>query len=422
MSIMKKYTRKLKKKINKKKMKMEEIDVMELKKIRNRARLITDTRIKKKTTYKIWDIVCVVLVATLCNCNDWEEICLFAEEHRVWLRSFLQLTGGIPTPTTYKNVMSIINPKELQEFCKYAYEELIEKVRKNGDIYHFDGKIEKGSSRKTDKNNKKIKPLNVLNVYSEGAGVCIEQEMIEEKTNEITAIPDVIKRLNLKGIICTWDALNTQKDIVKAVIASKGDYVGALKGNQGNFYQDVVDYFDEDRLMIIASGYEGGYALTRENSHSQVITYQYYQTEKISWYPEHKDWEKLRSIGLVVKTIENKDGKKTIEKRYYISSLLLNIELFSKAIRSHWSVENKLHWQMDFTFKCDSNTTVEKKALYNLQILKKNALSVLNLVKEDYKRSMQKIRFIAGMNPEKELPKIFYIAKKKGWNFDKIKA
>ena len=422
MSIMKKYTRKLKKKINKKKMKMEEIDVMELKKIRNRARLITDTRIKKKTTYKIWDIVCVVLVATLCNCNDWEEICLFAEEHRVWLRSFLQLTGGIPTPTTYKNVMSIINPKELQEFCKYAYEELIEKARKNGDIYHFDGKIEKGSSRKTDKNNKKIKPLNVLNVYSEGAGVCIEQEMIEEKTNEITAIPDVIKRLNLKGIICTWDALNTQKDIVKAVIASKGDYVGALKGNQGNFYQDVVDYFDEDRLMIIASGYEGGYALTRENSHSQVITYQYYQTEKISWYPEHKDWEKLRSIGLVVKTIENKDGKKTIEKRYYISSLLLNIELFSKAIRSHWSVENKLHWQMDFTFKCDSNTTVEKKALYNLQILKKNALSVLNLVKEDYKRSMQKIRFIAGMNPEKELPKIFYIAKKKGWNFDKIKA
>ena len=422
MSIMKKYTRKLKKKINKKKMKMEEIDVMELKKIRNRARLITDTRIKKKNTYKIWDIVCVVLVATLCNCNDWEEICLFAEEHRVWLRSFLQLTGGIPTPTTYKNVMSIINPKELQEFCKYAYEELIEKARKNGDIYHFDGKIEKGSSRKTDKNNKKIKPLNVLNVYSEGAGVCIEQEMIEEKTNEITAIPDVIKRLNLKGIICTWDALNTQKDIVKAVIASKGDYVGALKGNQGNFYQDVVDYFDEDRLMIIASGYEGGYALTRENSHSQVITYQYYQTEKISWYPEHKDWEKLRSIGLVVKTIENKDGKKTIEKRYYISSLLLNIELFSKAIRSHWSVENKLHWQMDFTFKCDSNTTVEKKALYNLQILKKNALSVLNLVKEDYKRSMQKIRFIAGMNPEKELPKIFYIAKKKGWNFDKIKA
>ena len=422
MSIMNKYTRKLKKKLDKKKIKLEEIDVMELKKIRNRAKLITDTRIKKKTTYKIWDIVCVILIATLCNCNDWEEIYLFAEEHRAWLRSFLQLTGGIPTPATYKNVMSIINPKELQEFCMYAYEELIEKARKNGDIYHFDGKVERGSSRKTDKKNNKIKPLNVLNVYSEGAGVCIEQEMIEQKTNEITAIADVIKRLNLKGVVCTWDALNTQKDTVKAVIESKGDYVGALKGNQGNFYQDVVDYFDEDRLLIIESGYEGGYTLTRENSHSQIITYQYYQTEKISWYPEYKNWEKLRSIGLVVKTIEDKNGEKATEKRYYISSLLLNIELFSKAIRSHWSVENKLHWQMDFTFKCDSNTTVEKKALYNIQILKKNALSVLNLVKDEYKKSMQKIRFIAGMNPEKELPKIFYVAKKKGWNFDKMQA
>ena len=152
------------------------------------------------------------------------------------------------------------------------------------EMYHFDGKIEKGSLRKDGE----IKPLNVLNLFSSRYGICIDQEMIEEKTNEITAILDVIKRLKLKGIVCTWDALNTQKDTVKAVIESKGDYVGA-KGNQGNFYQDVVDYFDEDRLLIIESGYEGGYALTRENSHSQIITYQYYQTEKISWYPEHKN-------------------------------------------------------------------------------------------------------------------------------------
>lgn len=422
MSKIKKYTKKLKKKLNKKNIKINEIDISELKRLRNKAKELTDVRMKRKCTYKMWDIVCVVLVATIANCNDWEEIQLFAEEHKEWLRSFLQLTGGIPTPTTYKNVMSVINPNELHSFCMYAYEELIENARKKGDIYHFDGKIERGSARKTDKNNNKIKPLNILNVYSEGAGVCIDQELIEDKTNEITAIPNVIKRLNLKGIVCTWDALNTQKETVKAVIEGKGDYVGALKGNHGNFYQDVVDYFDEDKLMVIESGYEGAYALTRENSHSQIITYQYYQTEKVKWYAEYKDWERLRSIGVVVKTIENKDGKKTIEKRYYISSLLLNIELFSRAIRSHWSVENKLHWQMDFTFKCDANTTVEKKALYNLQILKKNALSILNLIKEDYKKSMKKIRFIVGMNPEKELPKLFYLARKKGWNFDKINA
>lgn len=293
---------------------------------------------------------------------------------------------------------------------------------RNGDFYHFDGKVERGSGRKTDKNGNKVKPLNVLNVYSEVAGICIEQEMIEEKTNEIKAIPEVIKRLNLKGIVCTWDALNTQKEIVKAVVSGQGDYVGALKGNQGNFYQDVVDYFDEDRLLIIQSGYEGGYSLTREKSHSQIITYEYYQTEKVKWYAEHKEWEKLKSIGLVVKTAEDKDGNKKVEKRYYISSLLLNIELFARAIRSHWSVENKLHWQMDFTFKSDNNTTVEKKASYNLQIMKKNALSVLNLVKEEYKLSIKKIRFKACLSPEIEVPKMLYIAKKKGWNLDKTKA
>ena len=189
--------------------------------------------------------------------------------------------------------MAIINPQELQEFVMYAYEELIEKARKKGNIYHFDGKVERGSSRKTDKKNNKIKPLNVLNVYSEGAGICIDQEQIEEKTNEITAIPDVIKRLDLKGIVCTWDALNTQKDTVKAVIEGKGDYVGALKGNQGNFYQYVIDYFDEDRLLIIQSGYEGAYALSRENSHSQIITYEYYQTEKVKWYADYKDKVKV---------------------------------------------------------------------------------------------------------------------------------
>ena len=124
--------------------------------------------------------------------------------------------------------------------------------------------------------------------------------------------------------------------------------------------------------------------------------------------------------GYADSVVHIKRGNKTVEKRYYISSLLLNIELFSRAIRSHWSIENKLHWQMDFTFKCDNNMTVDKKAAFNLQIMKKNALSILNMVKEEYKLSMKKIRFKACLNPEVEVPKMFFIAKKKGWNFDKI--
>ena len=420
MKIVKKYTRRLCKKIDKKKANIKNMDILTLKSIKEKAKEITDMRIKKKCTYKLWDIICVVFLASICNCNDWGDIEIFAKKNKEWLRNFLQLTGGIPPVVTYKNIMSIVDAQELHNFCTHAYNELIENARKKGDIYHFDGKVENNSKRKTNKNNEKVKPLNVLNVYSEGTSLCIGQKRIEEKTNEITAIPDLIKKLNIKGVVCTWDALNAQKETVKAVIEGKGDYVGALKGNQELFYKDVVDYFDEDRLLIIESGYEGAYKLVREKSHSQIITYQYYQTEKVKWYADWDKWEKLKSLGLVIKTSEDKNGKKTVEKRYYISSLLLNIELFSKAIRNHWNVENKLHWHLDFTFKCDDNKTVDKKALLSLQIIKKNALNILKSVQDEYKLSIQKIRFMASLAPETEIPKIFYLAKKKGWKFDMI--
>ena len=393
---------------------VKEASTLQLKKLKNKAKTLKDTRVKKKCLYKLWDVVCVVILAVLSNCNDWEEIYYFATTHRKWLKSFLKLTGGIPKPSTYERIISIIDQHELNNICVEFIFQLIKlPVNRQYDFYHFDGKIEKSSGRKTNAKNEVIKNLNVLNVYSDALSMCIDQEMIEDKTNEIRAIPEVIKRLNIKGVICTWDALNTQKKIVKAVIEGKGNYVGALKGNQGKFYQDVIDYFDEDRLLLIKSQYEGAYKKEIEKSHSQVITYEYYQTEKVKWYSEANEWEGLKSIGIVIKTMENKKGEKTIEKRYYISSLLLDIYNFSKAIRNHWNVENKLHWQLDFTFKTDENTTVNKKALFNLQIIKKFALNILNQVKEEYKCSLKKIRFQIGLNATEELEKIFKLLAEK---------
>ena len=268
-----------------------------------------DTRFKKKCTYKLWDIVCVVILAVLSNCNEWEEIYYFTQTHKKWLSSFLKLTGSIPQPLTYERVISIIDSSELNNICVEFMFRLVQlPINPQYDFYHFDGKVDKSSGRKTNiKTNEIIKNLNV---YSDLLSMCIDQEMIAEKTNEITAIPDVINRLNIKCVICTWDALNTQKTTVKAVIDGKGDYVGALKGN-------------------------------------------------------------------------------------------------------HWNIENKLHWQLDFTFKADENTTVNKKALFNLQIIKKIGLNVLNSVKEEYKCSLKKIRFQIGLNAPQELEKIFKILSKK---------
>ena len=396
-------------------MKIKEIEISKLKELKEKSMMLKDERQKGKVIYKIWDIVVVVILSVLADCNEWEEIADYARDEKDFLKKFLKLTGGIPTAKTYERVISLIDSQELNKI----FVDFIKDIQFMDDIYFkdilsFDGKVDKGSSRKKGYIVEETKPLNVLNVYSDKLQMCIDQEMIEEKTNEITAIPDVIKRLDLTNVICTWDALNTQKDNVKAVISKGGDYCVALKANQGNFYKDVQDYFDEDRLLIIESGYEGAYQLTREKNHEAVITYEYYQTEKVNWYEEKNLWDGLKSIGLVKKTIEKSDGTKTEEKRYYISSLLLDIGIFSNTIRKHWNVENKLHWQMDFTFKSDDNTTMNKKALFNLQIIKKFCLTILNEVKKEKNKSLKRIRKDIARNVEKETIEIFKLLR----NFD----
>ena len=389
---------------------MEEI--IELK---EKAKMLEDVRQKNKRIYKIWDIVVVVILAVLSDCNEWSEIEDFAYERKDFLKKYLKLTGGIPTAKTYERVIGLIDSNELNkifvEFCKRIQEP---KAKEFKEILSFDGKIENGSARKKGLFYDERKPLNVLNVYSDKLEMCIDQEMIEDKTNEIPTIKKIIERLELKDIICTWDALNTQKSNVKAVVEKKGDYVVPVKKNHENFYKDLEEYFEEDKLKIIESGYEGSYSLTREKSHSSIITYQYYQTEKVKWYKDYKDWEKLRSFGIVKKTIEKEDGKKTVEKRYYISSLFLDINNFSNAIRKHWNIENKLHWQMDFTFKSDDNQTINKKALFNLQIIKKFCLKILNEVKKVENRSMKRIRKSMSRSIEYECERIFKIMR----NFD----
>ena len=396
-------------------MKIKEIEISKLKELKEKSKMLKDERQKGKIVYKIWDIVVVVILAVLADCNEWEEIADYARDEKDFLKKFLKLTGGIPTAKTYERVISLIDSQELNKI----FVDFIKDIQFMDDIYFkdilsFDGKVDKGSSRKKGYIVEETKPLNVLNVYSDKLQMCIDQEMIEEKTNEITAIPDVIKRLDLTNVICTWDALNTQKDNVKAVTSKGGDYCVALKANQGNLYKDVQDYFDEDRLLIIESGYEGAYQLTREKNHEAVITYEYYQTEKVNWYEEKNLWDGLKSIGLVKKTIEKSDGTKTEEKRYYISSLLLDIGIFSNTIRKHWNVENKLHWQMDFTFKSDDNTTMNKKALFNLQIIKKFCLTILNEVKKEKNKSLKRIRKDIARNVEKETIEIFKLLR----NFD----
>ena len=383
--------------------KIEDVDKAAMKRLKEKLKTLTDSRIKKKTKFKIWDIIICTILAVLFNANDWEDVHDFVEEHYKWLREFLLTTGGIPCTKTYERVFAIIDSKELETiFTEFLL--TISLSSTDNDIINLDGRVNRGSSRNETSYNDKVKPLNVLNAYSNKYGICLASEQIDDKTNEITAIPDILKRFNVKGNVITWDALNTQTDNVEAVVSLKGDYVVPIKGNQGNFYNDLILYFDEKKLEMIKAGQTGtAYLDYKEKRGETLIHYEYYQTEDVKWYFDRKKWKKLNSIGLVKKTIETSQETK-VEYRYYISSLFLNIELFSKAIKNHWSVENKLHWHLDFTFKQDDNTTVNKKALMNLELVKKFCLGILNKVKPFYNNiSLRRIRKILSYNFEKGL-------------------
>jgi len=391
-------------------MRVQKIRINRIKELKEEVKLkVKDPRQKHKIKYKIWDIVIVAILAVLANCNDWEEIEDFGRYRIKWLRKSLLLTGGIPSALTYERVIAVLDKDVLNEifveFCKRVKHK--KRTQTFKDIFSFDGKVDRGSSRQKTMYSEAIKPLNVLNVYSDTLGISVAQEIIEDKTNEIPMIPIIIEKLDLTGVICTWDAMNTQRENIKAVKEKGGEYVVALKGNQGTFLGNVKNYLNEERLEIIRSGYEGSYLCKVEKTHGKIIRYEYFQTEQIKWYLGKENWEGLKSIGAVKKTIDT-GLEQYVEKRYYISSLLRNIEMFSNSIRKHWNVENKLHWQLDFTFKCDSNLTVNKQALFNLQLIKKFALGILTGVQGTYNgKSLKKIRNIIALNTEEELEKIF---------------
>ena len=386
---------------------VEDLDISLLKNFKNYIKNeVDDPRQPWKTEYKIWDILVTSIIAILCYNDELIDMYDFIVSKKDFFKQFLKLTNGIASIWTYERVLSLIDSDTLQDCLNYFNETVIFQYNSKKDIISLDGKTDNGSARNAFE---KIKPLNVLSAYSDNQSACLYSQIIESKTNEIPTIPLVLDKLNIKNVVITWDALNTQINNIKEVIERGGDYVVPVKANQGNFNTDLQLYFKDDVLDEIRIGkLKSEYKKVIEKANSKVITYEYFQIEDVNWYFGIKDWKNLNTIGLVLKTID--DGKNiTTEKRYYISSLLNDIELFSRAIRTHWNVENKLHWHLDFTFKQDSNTTMNKRLLFNIQLIKKFCLTLLEKVKQEYNVSFKRIRHKLELNPEIEVPKLFML-------------
>lgn len=375
------------------------------------AAKVPDYRHPSYVKHKLQDILFICILGFLADCNEWEEIADFARQKEKWLKKYLELPNGVPSSDTIRVVSGNIDAAYFYQAVIQSMEALINDVHaaikgqeNEVEILSMDGKESRGSKR-TDSNNGSIRPLHTLNLYSSGCGFCIGQEFIKEKTNEIPAGSVLLRKMDLKGKVVTWDALNTQKETVEAVIRGKGDYVAALKGNHPLFYKELQEYFSEEKLEELEK-MSGHYKKTMEKEHGGIASREYYQTEEIWWYEDKKKWKGLATFGMVKKKLEKPDGKTMEERRYYISSLPVDVELFSKAARGHWGVENQLHWHLDFTLKDDYNTTAEKTCAKNMQMLKKIALAILRIVQAMYGQSLKRIRKTIARDSEKELENI----------------
>ena len=354
----------------------------------------TDSRQQWKVKHKLSDILFIVLVATIANADEWVEMEIFAERNERFFKQYIDLENGIPSHDTIRRVMALINPDLLQELVNEWHtlssqneKEIIQK------LIHIDGKSVRGNNRRGEKS------AHIVSAYCSDDGYTIGQTLTDQKSNEIKAIGELLKKINIKNQIVTIDAMGCQTDIAKAIKKeNRADYVLTVKENHKNLYEDIKEYFTltETKEKLKASGC---YVRTFEKAHGQLETREYYQSGDIKWLYGKDNWYGIKTIGMVETTID-KDDKKTVESRYFISSIATNAPLFAKAVRTHWSIES-MHWILDVTFREDANTTIDKTAVMNQNIIRKWALAILKQADSIFskKYSLKGKRYAMSLDP-----------------------
>ena len=384
---------------------IENTDILVMQEIREEFTELPDDRDPSYITYNLADVLLIMLLATICNCNTWEEIEEFGVGHKEWLNTFLNLKGGIPpTDDTYRLISLRTNMEEMYAAVILL---LIQKTEaalslvnqdtaaepEYPDVIACDGKVSRGSGRNESASEENSKPLNTLSAYSVDRGFNLGQTFIDEKTNEIPELPKLLRKLNITGSIITCDALNTQPETAQAAVDGGAMYVMAVKENRKTLYGDLEAYFAEDFEDSVKNL---TYMSTEEKEHGVLVKREYYFSTYADWVYGHEEWPDLTAIGMVRRTVMNKNPEKgpTIETRYYICGGINDPKHFAHSVRNHWKIENSLHWMLDFTFKDDANKTMVGSGSKELHLLKQAAMAILKAAKVLYKPyfSMNRIR------------------------------
>lgn len=314
-----------------------------------------------KFRHELIDVIVIVILAMICGADTWTDIETFGKEKEDWLKRFLTLENGIPSHDTLGRIFSILNP-DIFEKCFVDWTNSVRK-RTKGEVIAIDGKTMRRA------HGKGLKPIHIVSAYATENGIVLGQRTVNSKTNEITAIPELLKMLYLKGCIVTTDAMGCQTNIVKKVIENKADYVLAVKENQPRLLEDITETFENFHS-------DKDYVRTSEQSHGREEVRECWVSTQLSGIRDHDKWTKLSSVAKITDT-RTIDGKTTTATRYFISSLKNETREILHTVRSHWKIENSLHWSLDVAFREDESRIRIGSAAKNLAIVRKIALNLL---------------------------------------------
>lgn len=336
---------------------------------------LEDPRSEINLRHPLVSVVVIALMAVLAGADGPTAIAKWAQLKSDLLLKQLDLPNGIPRKDVFRRVISALNPAAFQAcFASWLQSLQTRAAQATGierPVFNVDGK----TLRRSHNRRKGLGALHSVSVWASDFGLTLAQVACEQKSNEITAIPEVLKLVTLKGAIITIDAMGTQTEIARQIVDGEGDYLLALKGNQGTLHQGVIDYIDEQ--------FENDFAnvavrrlTTTEKGHGREEIRSYIQMPAPKTLPGYTRWKNLKSIGIVLLT-RFCLGVETTEARYYISSLDLGVKQFARAVRGHWGIENTCHWCLDVTYREDESRVRDANARENLAWLRRFTLSLL---------------------------------------------